>query len=74
MYNNYNNNYNDIIQVLLFLFLFCKDRVGKPTFGRQVALIDPKCRVIALHLYAGLIKVVPLQLDSDQPLKAFDLR
>lgn len=51
-----------------------KDRVGKPTFGRQVALIDPKCHVIALHLYAGLIKVVPLQLDSDQPLKAFDLR
>ena len=68
------NNYNCYTSIAVFILIFLKDRVGKPTFGRQVALIDPKCRVIALHLYAGLIKVVPLQLDSDQPLKAFDLR
>ena len=51
-----------------------QDRVGKPTSGRQVAVIDPNCQAIAFHLYAGLLKVVPLELDSGQPLKAFNLR
>lgn len=64
--------------VNLFLaFLTCsfsQDRVGKSTSGRQVALVDPNCQAIVLHLYAGLLKVVPLQCDSDQPLKAFNLR
>jgi DNA damage-binding protein 1 len=51
-----------------------KDRVGKPTSGKQVALVDPNCQAIVLHLYAGLLKVVPLQFDSHQSLKAFNLR
>ena len=29
---------------------------------------------MALHLYAGLLKVVPLQLDSGDQLKAFNIR
>ena len=51
-----------------------QDVCGKPTQGRQIALIDPQCRVTVLHLYAGLLKVVPLELDSAHPLKAFNVR
>ena len=48
--------------------------MGRPTEGRQIGLVDPDCKVIALHLYAGLLKVVPLELDSEQELKAFNIR
>lgn len=51
-----------------------KDRVGHPTEGRQIGLVDPNCKVITLHLYSGLLKVVPLELDSQQELKAFNIR
>ncbi|XP_064399977.1 DNA damage-binding protein 1-like isoform X3 [Halichondria panicea] len=51
-----------------------KDRVARPTEGRQNGIVDPECRVIALHLYAGLLKVVPLQLDSGDQLTAFNIR
>ena len=51
-----------------------QDRVGRPTEGRQIGIVDPECRVMALHLYAGLLKVVPLQLDSGDQLKAFNIR
>ncbi len=52
----------------------CQDRVGRPTEGKQIGLVDPACRVIALHLYAGLLKVVPLQLDAEKQLTAFNIR
>lgn len=51
-----------------------QERVGRPTEGHQIGLVDPDCRVIALHLYAGLLKVVPLELDSGHELKAFNIR
>ena len=51
-----------------------QDRVGRPAEGRQLGIVDPECRVIALHLYAGLLKVVPLELDSGQEMKAFNIR
>ena len=54
--------------------LSLQDRVGRPTEGRQLGIVDPECRVIALHLYAGLLKVVPLELDSGQEMKAFNIR
>lgn len=48
--------------------------MGRPTEGRQIGIVDPDCTVIALHLYAGLLKVVPLHLDSGNQLKAFNIR
>lgn len=30
--------------------------------------------MIALHLYTGLLKVVPLRLDSEDQLTAFNIR
>ena len=54
--------------------MFVQDQVARPTEGRQNGIVDPECRVIALHLYAGLLKVVPLQLDSGDQLTAFNIR
>jgi DNA damage-binding protein 1 len=51
-----------------------KDRVGRPTEGRQMGVVDPGSNMIALHLYCGMLKVVPLQLDSTEPLTAFNIR
>lgn len=35
-----------------------KDRVGRPCENGMIAIIDPDCRAIALHLYDGLLKVL----------------
>ena len=58
-------------------FLPCpslQERVGKTTQGRQVAVVDPTSKLIAIHMNAGLLKVLPLELDSSSPLKAFNIR
>ena len=44
-----------------------QDRIGRPTDGGQVGIIDPDCRMIGLHLYDGLFKVISLQCLSGQP-------
>lgn len=51
-----------------------QDRIGRPVEGEMLSVIDPHCTMIALHLYIGLIKVVPLRLDSGEELKAFNSR
>lgn len=51
-----------------------QDRVGKPTQGRFLAVVDPSCKLIAIHMNAGLLKVVSLELDTAGPLKAFNMR
>ena len=35
-----------------------KDRVGRPVENGQIGIIDPWCRMIGLHLYDGLFKVL----------------
>ncbi|OIT04074.1 dna damage-binding protein 1 [Nicotiana attenuata] len=35
------------------------DQTGYPTDNGQIGLIDPDCRLIGLHLYDGLFKVIP---------------
>ena len=30
--------------------------------------------MIALHIYCGMVKIVPLELDSTEPLTAFNIR
>ncbi|XP_048584985.1 DNA damage-binding protein 1 [Nematostella vectensis] len=51
-----------------------QDRIGRPSDTGQIGIIDPSCRVIGLRLYDGLFKVIPLELDSDKELKAFNIR
>jgi hypothetical protein len=34
-----------------------KDTIGGPADNGQLALVDPDCRVIGLHLYDGVFKV-----------------
>ena len=40
----------------------------------MLGVVDPKCTIMALHLYAGILKVVPLMLDVGEELKAFNCR
>ena len=54
--------------------MYAQDRVGRPTEGKQIGLVDPTGSLIALHLYCGMLKIVPLQLDSAEPLTAFNIR
>lgn len=49
------------------------DRIGRPTDNGQIGIIDPDCRLIGLHLYDGLFKVIPF--DTKGQLKeAFNIR
>ena len=48
--------------------------MGRPTTGGMLGVIDPQCSVMALHLYSGLLKVVPLKLDTEEELRAFNCR
>ena len=40
----------------------------------MIGLVDPDCKVIGIHIYSGLLKIVPLELDSGQELRAIDIR
>lgn len=50
-----------------------QDRIGRPTENKQVALIDSKCRAIVMHLYEGLLKIIPFEKDSKLK-EAFNVR
>lgn len=49
------------------------DRIGKPSETGIIAIIEPEARCIALRLYDGLLKVVPLDSDGSE-LKAYNIR
>ncbi|XP_010445239.1 PREDICTED: DNA damage-binding protein 1b-like [Camelina sativa] len=49
------------------------DRIGRPTDNGQIGIIDPDCRVIGLHLYDGLFKVIPFD-NKGQLNEAFNIR
>lgn len=49
------------------------DRIGRPTDNGQIGIVDPGSRLIGLHLYDGLFKVIPI--DNKGALKeAFNIR
>ncbi|GBG61192.1 hypothetical protein CBR_g19725 [Chara braunii] len=49
------------------------DKIGRPTDTGHIGIVDPDCRMIGLHLYEGLFKVIPI--DSKGQLKeAFNIR
>mmetsp|Transcript_12957 Transcript_12957/g.36428 ORF Transcript_12957/g.36428 Transcript_12957/m.36428 type:complete len:1117 (+) Transcript_12957:258-3608(+) len=45
---------------------------GRPTDSGQIGIVDPECRVVGLHLYEGLFKVIPL--DGSRLQESFDIR
>ncbi|KAL9404002.1 hypothetical protein Peur_000974 [Populus x canadensis] len=49
------------------------DRIGRPTDNGQIGIIDPDCRLIGLHLYDGLFKVIPFD-NRGQLKEAFNIR
>ncbi|WOL16215.1 DNA damage-binding protein 1 [Canna indica] len=49
------------------------DRIGRPTDNGQIGIIDPDCRIIGLHLYDGLFKVIPFD-NRGQLKEAFNIR
>ncbi|XP_076938869.1 DNA damage-binding protein 1-like, partial [Bidens hawaiensis] len=49
------------------------DRIGRPTDNGQIGIIDPDCRLIGLHLYDGLFKVIPID-NRGQLKEAFNIR
>lgn len=49
-----------------------QDKIGRPADFGQLGLIDPECRMIGLHLYDGLFKVLPLNGTTIE--EAFNVR
>ncbi|KAK2658143.1 hypothetical protein Ddye_004676 [Dipteronia dyeriana] len=49
------------------------DRIGRPTDNGQIGVIDPNCRLIGLHLYDGLFKVIPFD-NNGQLEEAYNIR
>jgi DNA damage-binding protein 1 len=49
------------------------DRIGRPTELGQIGIVDPECRMIGLHLYDGLFKVIPMD-QKGQLREAFNIR
>lgn len=50
------------------------DRVGRPVEVGQRGIVDPQCRLIGLHLYDGLFKVIPLEERGLGLGEAFNMR
>lgn len=50
-----------------------RDKIGRPAEAGMLAVVDPDCRMIALHLYDGLLKVIPVDGEG-QLLDAFNIR
>jgi DNA damage-binding protein 1 len=49
------------------------DKTGRPADIGQIGIIDPGCRVIGLHMYDGLFKVIPID-PNGQLKEAFNIR
>eukprot|EP00945_MAST-04E_sp_MAST-4E-sp1_P008624 g8624.t1 len=50
-----------------------RDFIGRPTECGQIGIVDPKSGLIALHLYDGLLKIVPMDA-SGKFTEAFNVR
>lgn len=50
------------------------DRTARPAEHTQVAIIDPENRMIILHLYVGMLNVIPMNPVTGALSEAFNLR
>ncbi|KAE9461432.1 hypothetical protein C3L33_06662, partial [Rhododendron williamsianum] len=72
-----------LLKIFVWVLIFCtsscramgdvSDRIGRPTDNGQIGIIDPDCRLIGLHLYDGLFKVIPFD-NKGQLKEAFNIR
>jgi len=51
-----------------------RDRTGRPADMGQIGIVDPQCRLIGLHLFDGLFKVIPAELGGSLRSEAFNIR
>ncbi|CAD7703040.1 unnamed protein product, partial [Ostreobium quekettii] len=49
------------------------DKIGRAATNGPIGIIDPECRLIGLHLYDGLLKVIPIS-GTTQFQEAFNVR
>ena len=45
-----------------------QDQIGRPAERGVTGLVDPLCRMIGLHIYDGLFKIVPMRDGSFQEM------
>lgn len=50
------------------------DRTARPAEHAQVAIIDPQNRMIILHLYVGILNIIPMNPETGALSEAFNLR
>ncbi len=50
-----------------------QDRIGRPSDSGPISIIDPECRLIGLHMYDGLFKVIPID-EKGQLHEAYNMR
>jgi hypothetical protein len=50
-----------------------QDRVGKPAEHGMIGQVDPQCRMIFLHIYGGMLKVIPFDAKGHL-CEAFNIR
>ena len=50
------------------------DRIGRPADAGQIAVIEPESRLIGLHLYDGLFKVIPATASGMLMQESFNIR
>jgi DNA damage-binding protein 1 len=51
------------------------DTIGRETENGQIVVVDPLCRCIAMNLYEGMLKVLPLEPNKyGEPMQAFNIR
>ena len=50
------------------------DRIGRPADSGPIAIIEPRCRLIGMHLYDGLFKVIRANQSGQFDGEAFNIR
>jgi DNA damage-binding protein 1 len=50
-----------------------KDRIGKPVDKGKIGIVDPQSRLVGLHLYEGLFKVIPVDPRGNMK-ESFNIR
>jgi DNA damage-binding protein 1 len=49
-----------------------QERIGREIENDQIGIIDPESKIIVLHLYEGILKIIPI--DKLEVKEAFNIR
>lgn len=47
-----------------------KDKIGRPRDRGQIGVVDPLTRLVGLHLYDGLLKIIPIEQQVRMQLRS----